>query len=237
MDPRNSWRRRAEQPVLGGSSAEGGRLTVSSRGGGKPYMPNTRNVDTIGRCIAWMAIPATTTAAARSCVRQCYSTGNWVVKIGKHNMVSLNACCPQAYRLAHTFGVSPAWMDGCLAVHGVAGKRCGLTTRQKKKSICTPLLLYLRNTVGNWCLILSGLQSRFGDKLLTIWVACPDNGTAVIKAPKSAKDLAFCLSSYYKKLGFKHLNSNRRESKPQALAKLRVLVLLQCRFGDKPFKF
>ena len=37
---------------------------------------------------------------------------------------------------------------------------------------------------------LLGPQSRFGDKLLGIWVVCPQNGTAVLKglAGRSFKD-------------------------------------------------
>ena len=35
-------------------------------------------------------------------------------------------------------------------------------------------------------LTLLGLQSRYGDKLLWIWVVCPQNGTAVLKGLRSS---------------------------------------------------
>ena len=48
-------------------------------------------------------------------------------------------------------------------------------------------------------LTLSGLQSRFGDKLLEIWAVCPHNGTAVLKGLKALLEHLYLSTSLLKK--------------------------------------
>ena len=54
------------------------------------------------------------------------------------------------------------------------------------------------NTVSCCVLALVRVQSRFGDKLLGIWLVCPQNGTAVLKGLTT--------------LGLEPLGSSKREN-------------------------